>query len=48
MVYAVLHEPLRTYVKQYGQALGDEGKTCPPTVYHLPDDRVHEIIHGDG
>ena len=37
--------PLRTYVKRYAQALGHDAKTCPPTIYHLPDDRVHEIIH---
>ena len=37
--------PLRTYVKQYGKALGYEVKTCPPAVYHLPDERVTEIIH---
>jgi hypothetical protein len=37
--------PLQSYIKKYAKALGCEAKTCPPALYHLPDDRVHEIIY---
>ena len=37
--------PLRTYVKKYARALGLRGQELSATIYHLPDERVSEIIH---
>jgi hypothetical protein len=31
-------------VKKYAQALGHEAKSCPPTVYHVPDEVIRETL----
>jgi hypothetical protein len=36
--------PLQTYVKRYAAALGQEPRSCPPTLYQLPDARVQELM----
>jgi hypothetical protein len=37
--------PLRTYVKRYARALGHEAEACPPAVYHLPPERLRDLVH---
>jgi hypothetical protein len=37
--------PLQRYAKKYAQALGQEAKTCPPRIYHQPDEVIRDTLY---